>query len=72
MEATRPEPTDLSTPSVGEKRIDVEAEIGVPVATVKDETDSCDIYKLFTRAPNEVSTIPVSVGRRALTVNPSD
>jgi hypothetical protein len=51
MEATRPDPVDLSQFVTGQNRIDVMAEIGSPAATTPDGDNSCDIYKLYTRGP---------------------
>ncbi|MDE1152377.1 MAG: hypothetical protein PW788_07555 [Micavibrio sp.] len=51
MESMRPDPVDLTSFVIGEDRINVLAEVGAPVATVKKGKNSCDIYKLFTRGP---------------------
>ena len=51
MEATRPDPVDLSQFVAGQQRIDIMAEIGSPATTTIDGGDSCDIYKLYTRGP---------------------
>lgn len=50
VEATRPDPVDLSQFAVGESRVQVVEQIGTPTATVKDGADSRDVYKLMRTA----------------------
>jgi len=54
MEVMRPDPVELSSFIIGEKRLNVLSEIGSPVATTKDGKNSCDIYKLYTKGPGAV------------------
>lgn len=51
VEATRPDPVDLSQFAVGESRVQVVEQIGTPTATVKDGADSRDVYKAYTHGP---------------------
>ena len=51
MEASRPDPVDISQFIIGESRVQVISQIGAPEATVKDGDLSCDVYKLYTRGP---------------------
>jgi hypothetical protein len=63
MEATRPTPVDLSQLAIGEKRLDVLAALGAPVATVADGNQgSCDVYKLYTHGPGRVGKGVVAAG----------
>lgn len=62
MEANRPDPVDMSQFVVGEKRLDIIAEIGSPKASVKDGDNSCDIYKLYTTGPGAVGKGAIAAG----------
>jgi hypothetical protein len=62
MEATRPDPVDLSQFVPGEKRINVVAEIGAPVASAPDGANSCDVYKLYTRGPGSAGKGAIAAG----------
>ena len=62
MEATRPDPVDLSQFTIGEKRMNVLAEIGSPVATTPDGNNSCDIYKLYTDGTNSGGKGAIAAG----------
>jgi hypothetical protein len=62
MEATRPDPVDITQFVPGQKRISILAEIGNPVATSADGANSCDIYKLFTRGPGSVGKGVIAAG----------
>lgn len=68
MEATRPDPVDLSQFAIGESRIQIIEQIGSPTATVKDGDNSCDVYKLYTRGPGAVSRGAIAVGEAAADV----
>src|SRR5438552_3586183 len=68
MEATRPDPVDLSQLAVGEKKVDVVAALGAPTATLKDETDPCDVYKLYTRGLGGVGRGVAAAGEAATDV----
>ena len=62
MEATRPDPVDINQFVPGEKRINVLAEVGSPMATNPDGYNSCDIYKLYTRGPGAVGKGVLAAG----------
>ena len=62
LEATRPDPVDISQFVPGEKRINVLAEVGSPMATTPDGSGSCDVYKLYTRGPGAVGKGAIAVG----------
>lgn len=51
LEASRPDPVDLSQFSVGQNHIDVVKVLGPPLTTAKDHENSCDLYQLYTRGP---------------------
>jgi hypothetical protein len=51
LEATRPDPVDMSQFSVGEDHTRIAATLGAPAATIKQGQDNCDVYKLYTRGP---------------------
>ena len=52
MEATRPAGTNLSKFVIGEKRIDIVADIGPALSTIQDGDSSCDVYKFHTKGTN--------------------
>ena len=51
MEATRPDPVDLSSVAVGESRTEVLGRLGAPttVGTVGADGQQCDVYQLYTK-----------------------
>jgi hypothetical protein len=51
LEATQPDPVDMSQFSVGEDHTRIAAKLGAPAATMRQGQDSCDVYKLYTRGP---------------------
>jgi hypothetical protein len=51
MEASRPDPVDLSQFHVGQHRLDVIKVVGTPVSSVSDGLKSCDVYRLYTHGP---------------------
>jgi len=51
LEATRPDPTDMSQFTEGESRVKIRQILGAPTATVQEGNNSCDTYKLYTRGP---------------------
>jgi hypothetical protein len=59
MEADRPTPTDLSQFAVGETRPQIINVIGAPAAQKQDGIQSCDIYKLYTKGPNNVGKVAI-------------
>ena len=63
MEATRPDPVDLSQFPVGEERNRIIEQLGAPVvASMKEGPNSCDIYKLYTRGPGVATKAAIAVG----------
>jgi hypothetical protein len=62
MEATRPDPVNLQQFAPGERRIDVLAEVGGPIASTPDGPDTCDIYKLYTRGPGGAGKGAIAAG----------
>jgi hypothetical protein len=62
MEATRPDPVDLSQFVVGESRLKVVAELGNPLASDKDGDRNCDVYKLYTRGPGAAGKGAIAAG----------
>ncbi|MDB5483808.1 MAG: hypothetical protein JWO83_4861 [Caulobacteraceae bacterium] len=52
MEATRPAGTNINKYVMGEKRIDVVADLGAPLGNIKDGENSCDVYKFHTKGTN--------------------
>ena len=62
MEANRPDPVDMSQFVIGEKRMNVLADIGSPVATTKDGKNSCDIYKLYTEGHSAAGKGAIAAG----------
>jgi hypothetical protein len=51
MEATRPDPVDTSQFVVGEPRLQIVEALGAPAASLKENGQSCDVYKLYTHGP---------------------
>lgn len=68
MEATRPDPVDLSQFATGESRVQVVEALGAPVAKVKNDDESCDVYKLYTRGPGDVGKGVIAAGEGAADV----
>src|SRR5436305_14747677 len=68
MEVTRPSPVDLSRFTIGENRIDVIAELGTATTNVPDGSQSCDMYKLYTRGPGLAGKAAIAVGEAAADV----
>ena len=62
MEANRPDPIDLKKFPSGERRFEVLAELGNPVASTPEGDTSCDIYKLYTRGPEAVGKGAIAAG----------
>ncbi len=62
MEATRPDPVDLSEFVVGESRLKVIGEVGSPLASEKDGKNQCDVYKLYTRGPGAAGKGALAAG----------
>jgi hypothetical protein len=53
MEANRPPSVNLHRFAAGERRFDVVADVGAPIASEKDGAKSCDIYKLYTQGVSD-------------------
>jgi hypothetical protein len=69
MEATRPDPVNLSQFAVGEERNHIVEQLGPPVVTgMKDGPNSCDVYKLYTHGPGTASKAAIAVGEAAADV----
>ena len=68
MEATRPDPVDITQFTIGESRVQVIQEISAPTANVKDGNNSCDVYRLYTRGPGPVTKGAIAVGEAAADV----
>jgi hypothetical protein len=49
MEATRPDPVDTQQFVVGESRSQRVETLGAPITTLKENDESCDLYRLYTR-----------------------
>ena len=62
MEANRPDPIDLKKFTPGERRFDVLAELGNPVASAPESDTSCDIYKLYTHGPEAAGKGAIAAG----------
>jgi len=62
MEANRPDPVDMSQFVIGEKRLNVLADIGSPIATTKDGNNSCDVYKLYTEGHSAAGKGAIAAG----------
>jgi hypothetical protein len=54
MEAERPAATNLNKFAIGERRVDVIADVGPPLSTIEDAGKSCDVYKVHTKGTNAV------------------
>lgn len=65
LEATRPDPVDIHQFVPGERRINVLAEVGAPVASTTDNGNACDIYKLYTRGPGALGKGVIAAGEAA-------
>jgi hypothetical protein len=62
LEATRPDPVDISQFVPGETRFDVVAKLGAPIATVPNNGQSCDVYQLYTRGPGSAGKGALAAG----------
>jgi len=47
---------------IGEKRLNVLADIGSPIATTKDGNNSCDVYKLYTEGHSAAGKGAIAAG----------
>lgn len=68
MEANRPDPVDLSQFKAGQKRVNVESQLGKPETTLDDNGRSCDIYKLYTDGPGPYGRAGIAMGEIAVDV----
>ncbi len=62
LEATRPDPVDISQFVPGETHFDVVAKLGAPIAKVPNNGQSCDVYQLYTRGPGAASKGALAAG----------
>jgi len=62
LEATRDTPVNLEHVAVGESRVNVMADLGAPVSTVKNGTNDCDVYKLCTEGPGAAGKGAIAAG----------
>jgi hypothetical protein len=67
-EINRPDPVDISKFFVGEKRIAIVGELGMPTASIPDGGNSCDMYQLYTRGPGAVTKGVLAFGEAAADV----
>jgi hypothetical protein len=65
MEAERPSATNLNKFVVGQRRVDVVAEVGPPLSTIDDTGLSCDVYKMHTKGTNAFGKTGIIVGEAA-------
>ena len=69
MEATRPDPTDLSQFDRGQSRDSVIDKLGAPVSTIAESNGvSCDMYQLYTSGYGAGGKIPIAVAEGAADV----
>lgn len=68
MEANRPAAVNLHKFYIDEKRFDVVANVGAPLASDKDGGRSCDVYKLYTHGVSDVGKGAIIVTEAAADV----
>ena len=68
MEATRPEPTDISQFTIGTPREDVLTRLGQPVVSTTENGNSCDVYHLYTQAIGAMGRAPIAIAETAADV----
>jgi len=64
-EMNRPDPVNISKFPIGEKRVTVLGELGMPTATIQDSGNSCDMYQLYTRGPGAAAKGAIAFGEAA-------
>jgi hypothetical protein len=62
LEATRDTPVNLDHVAVGESRVNVMADLGAPLSSVKNGTNDCDVYKLCTEGPGAAGKGAIAAG----------
>ena len=62
LEATRDTPVNLDKVVVGESRVNVMADLGAPLSTVKNNGNDCDVYKLCTGGPGAAGKGAIAAG----------
>lgn len=62
MEANRPDPVDIRQFVIGENRAKILAALGSPLATNKEDGNSCELYKLYTRGPDGAGKGAIAAG----------
>lgn len=68
MEARRPDPVDLRQFSIGDRRFDIVTQIGAPLATETEGSESCDVYKLVTHGVHRAGKAAIILGEAAADV----
>jgi hypothetical protein len=62
LEATRPDPVNLSSVPTGTDRLQVVGKLGAPVSTVKNGDQSCDVFSVYTRGPGAGGKAAIAAG----------
>src|ERR1700751_5508065 len=70
MEANRPQAVNLKKFAIGEKRIDIIAQLGTPTSSEKDGERSCDVYSLYLHGENRPVKAPFIAGEPAADLVP--
>jgi hypothetical protein len=68
MEANRPQAVNLKKFTIGEKRIDIIAQLGSPTGSEKDGERSCDVYSIYIHGVNGAGKGAIIVGEAAADV----
>lgn len=68
MEAERPSATNLDRFVVGQRRVDIIAEVGPPLSTIDDTGAACDVYKMHTKGTNAAGKVGIIFGEAAADV----
>ena len=65
MEAERPSATNLDKFVIGQRRVDVVAQVGPPLSTIDDAGMSCDVYKMHTKGTSAGAKAGIIFGEAA-------
>jgi hypothetical protein len=68
MEANRPAPVDLSQFHTGDSHKKIVTTIGAPASNLKENEQSCDVYKLYTDGPSANGSGAIAFGEAAADV----
>jgi hypothetical protein len=68
MEANRPDPVNLAQFSPGMRRVEVVGKLGPAESSVRDGSNNCDVYRLYTRGVGRVGKAGIIVGEAAADV----